>query len=238
VIGLVEQTRSGIAGLDEMLSGGLPQGRTILLMGGPGSGKTTLGVQFLVKGFQDHGEKGVFLSFDETKEHLYNEMGAFGWDLATAEDERNLMFFDARAGAWKMKQEFVMDKFLPSLSKGVLEVIGAKRIVVDTLTSLILQYPDAIKRRNATVQLIDALNELGTTNLLTLELRSQGFGRSLQLEEYLAHGVIVLQTMQISKSLVKTIQIEKMRGVNHDDQPRPYKITENGIEVYPTETIF
>ncbi|RLC68387.1 MAG: circadian clock protein KaiC, partial [Chloroflexi bacterium] len=65
-----------------MLNGGLPKGRTILLLGGPGSGKTTLGVQFLMKGFQEHGEKGVFLSFDETKEHLFNEMGSFGWDLA------------------------------------------------------------------------------------------------------------------------------------------------------------
>ena len=81
------------------------------------------------------------------------------------------------------------------------------------------------------MNLIETLNDLGTTSLITLELRASGASRSLQLEEYLAQGVIILQTSKVGSSLTKTIQIEKMRGVNHDDQPRPYKITSKGIVI-------
>jgi len=234
---LIEQIPSGIPGLDEMLRGGFPKGRTILVIGGPGSGKTIFGVQFLIKGAYEFGENGLFLSFDERKEHLYSEMEAFGWRLSEAESERKLAFVDAYPRRVKGDRRLFFEKPLSTLRQE-LERISAKRIVVDPITSLILQYPNAVNRRNAVVNLIDALNDLGLTSVITLELRSSGFDRSVQLEEYLANGVIVLQTVQVGKSLVKTLHVEKMRGIDHDDQPRPYRITEKGIEVYAKETIF
>lgn len=237
MICLIEQTPSGISGLDEMLRGGFTKGRTIIVLGGPGSGKTILGVQFLVRGASEFNENGIFLSLDEKKEHLYSEMEAFEWRLSEMESEGKFAFIDASPRFRKRDRGPVIEKLLPTIKREV-ERLSAKRIVVDPITSLILQYPDAVRRRNVVVDLIESLNELGTTNMITLELRSSGLDRRLQLEEYLAQGVIVLQTTQVGKSLVKIVRVEKMRGVDHDDQPRPYRITEKGITVFSKETIF
>ena len=76
---------TGVPGLDELLNGGIPEGRVVLVVGGPGSGKTTLASQFLYKGISDYNENGVFVSIDEEKEHYYNEMINFGWDFSQTE---------------------------------------------------------------------------------------------------------------------------------------------------------
>jgi len=235
LINLIEQIPTGVQGLDNMLRGGFPENRTILVLGGPGTGKTILGVQFLMEGIE-HGENGLYVSLDEKKNHLYAEMAAFGWRLSDAEAQGVFGFLDFSRPSNKGKKES-LEKFASELRREVLR-LSAKRIVVDPITALVIRYPDAVRRRNACVGLIEALNDLGTTNMVTLELRSTGLSRSVQLEEYLAHGVIVLQTVRAGKSLIKTLQVEKMRGIDHDDQPRPYSITGQGIEVYSEEVVF
>jgi KaiC/GvpD/RAD55 family RecA-like ATPase len=74
--------------------------------------------------------------------------------------------------------------------------------------------------------------------LITLELKSAGLDRILQPEEYLTDGVILMQTYKIGKTFSRVIQIEKMRRSEIDHQPRPYRITNNGIEVFPKEAVF
>jgi KaiC/GvpD/RAD55 family RecA-like ATPase len=86
--------------------------------------------------------------------------------------------------------------------------------------------------------LVEALVETGGTCMLTTELRIPGLERAVQLEEYLAHGVIVLQTVQVGRSIVRSLQVEKMRETAIDMQPRPYRITASGIEVFPKESIY
>jgi hypothetical protein len=86
-------------------------------------------------------------------------------------------------------------------------------------------------------ELMEALAETGATCLITTELRRPGFERSIDYEEYLAHGVILLQQLQVGKSLLRVIQIEKMRKTPVDNQPRPYRITDTGIEVFPRESV-
>ncbi|MEM3440047.1 MAG: ATPase domain-containing protein, partial [Candidatus Bathyarchaeia archaeon] len=93
-------------------------------------------------------------------------------------------------------------------------------------------------RRTAVLDLIDALADLGATCLLTSELVAVGMRRKMQFEEYLAHGVIILQTMRVGKAYGRVIQVVKMRETAIDEQPRPYQITERGIEVYPRESVF
>jgi KaiC/GvpD/RAD55 family RecA-like ATPase len=230
----MERVPTGIPGLDEMLRGGLPQGRTVLLLGGPGAGKTILAVQFLVKGIYEHNENGVYVSLDESREELYAEMKAFGWRLEEAEKAGRLSFVDAHP---RRVRRFDLDRLFSQIRREVKRV-SAKRIVVDPLTSLVLVYPDVVRRREAILDIFSTLNELGTTNIATLELRARGVERGVHLEEYLANGVILLQRVRVGRTMTKIIEIEKMRGIEHDDQPRPYRITEMGIEVYSGETVF
>ena len=247
---MVDRTPTGIPGLDEILSGGFPRGRVILLVGGPGTGKTILTSQFLYNGIKMYGENGAFVSLDETKPHFYREMAQFGMKFEDLEKAKKFAFINAsplrhmptevRIGIQAIgRKDFSILSLLEG-TKTHAELINAKRIVVDPITSLIFQYPDTVERRTATLDLVDALVKTGATCLLTTELRAFGptIERAVQLEEYLAHGVVILSNAKVGKSYNRVLQVEKMRETPIDMQPRPYKISGTGIEVFPKETIF
>src|SRR5687768_12401060 len=86
---------TGIVGFDEMTGGGLPRGRTTLLAGGPGSGKTIFALQFLVNGARDWKEPGVFVAFEETSKRIVANAEAFGWNMAALR-RKSLSFIDAQ----------------------------------------------------------------------------------------------------------------------------------------------
>ncbi|MGC8962084.1 MAG: RAD55 family ATPase [Candidatus Bathyarchaeia archaeon] len=238
---------TGVSGLDEILGGGLPAGRVILILGGPGTGKTILATQFVVDGL-NRGEGAVFVSLDETKFHYYSEMSKFGWNLEKFEKDKKFSFLDASPirhlpGEVKVgkltigRRDFSMLSLIEGIKSAVKE-ISAKRLVVDPIASLIFQYPDPVERRTAMLDLVEALVGLGTTSILTSELSSMGLEREVQLEEYLAHGVILLETFHVGRSMTRAIQVEKMREAPIDHQPRPYRITEKGFEVFSKESVF
>jgi KaiC/GvpD/RAD55 family RecA-like ATPase len=241
------RTPTGIPGLDKLLSGGLPKGRIILLTGGPGTGKTILSSQYLVNGIMDYDENGVYVSLDENKQHVFEEMVDFGWDLPELEHQKRLIFLEAspirylpaeiKVGRLTVgRKEFSMATLVEMIKTSVKE-IDAKRIVVDPVTTLVFQYDGVVNQRNALVELIEALADTGATCIITTELRRPGFERNVDYEEYLAHGVVLLQQLQVGKSLLRVIQIEKMRKTPVDNQPRPYRITDSGIEVFPRESV-
>jgi len=230
-----------------MLDGGLPSRRFILVCGGPGSGKTIFGMQFLYNGAIKHGENGLYVSLDESPSHLKEDMRAFGWDIEGLEKEGKLVIIDAspirtipgevRIGNFSIgKRDFNLLSLVEIIKNNAKE-IGAKRIVIDPITSLILQYPDDSERRNAILDLFEAITDLGATCLISTELRATALEREIQAEEFLSHGVIVFHVFNEGGRLIRAIQIEKMRGISHDHQLRPYKIHKNGIIVFAKETV-
>jgi circadian clock protein KaiC len=244
----LERCFTGITGLDEILSGGLPRGRVILTLGEPGAGKTILGTQFLVNGIQKFNENGLFVSLEETKEQFVEEMNALNWDIEPLERSGKLAFIDA-SPIRSLPEEVQVGKV--SIGKSdfsllsLLEVIksrsvssGVQRIVVDPISHLIFQYSDTAQRRKAMLDFVEALSKTGATCLLSSELREVGgTNRRLQTEEYLAHGIILMQSITSGKSTQRVIQVEKMRGMPIDRTPRPYHIGQNGIEVYSKESV-
>ena len=243
-----QRISSGVNGLDELIDGGFPPGRVILATGEPGSGKTIFAVQYLIQGITEHDHNGVFVCMEEAKPDLYREMNLFGWDLETHEKNGKLAFVDAtplrlvpsrlKVGDLAIDRKDFTTTTLMQAIKTAAERIHATRISVDSLTSLSLQYQDIYQKRIATLDLVGALANTGATSLVTSELKSPGLKRSLQPEEFLSHGVIVMQNMRVGTSLTRVLQIMKMRETACDNQPRPYRITNHGIEVYPSETIF
>jgi KaiC/GvpD/RAD55 family RecA-like ATPase len=249
---LSERLLTGVEGLDELISGGLPRGRVILVLGGPGAGKTILASQFLYKGISQYGENGIFVSLDENKSHYYSEMLKFGWDFKKAEEEGKFLFIDAtrlsRVAILKekmMKEEtsslrgkqLQIDRLIEELQAKIKE-IGAKRVVLDTLAALFYRFLDPIDRRTAGVDLIESLADIGATTIVTTELSYLGLERNLMDEEFLVHGVIMMQTLFSGGTTTRALQVEKMRGANVNPNLVPYTIDKNGIEVFPAMSVF
>ena len=175
-------------------------------------------------------------------------MKKFGWDLAKLEKEKKFAFVDAspirnipgEVTIGKMtigKKEFSMLSLVEAI-RATVKAIDARRIVIDPIASLVFQYPDIVQRRNALLDLMEALVGTGATCLISSELKRIGIERAVQLEEYLAHGVIILQSLQVGRSLVRVIQVEKMRETPIDTQLHPYRISENGIDIFAKESVF
>jgi circadian clock protein KaiC len=176
----------------------------------------------------------------------------FDWDFTKAEEEKKFAFIDAtrmsRSALFKGKlygetnslrgKQLPIDKLIEQLDARIHE-IDAKRVVVDTLATLFQRFPDPIERRTAVVDMFESLSELGITTIVTTELaRSGSLDRDVTVEEYLAHGVIMMQTLFSHGVTSRALQVEKMRGVKINPNLVPYTIDRNGIEVFPDVTLF
>ena len=249
---MTEKVATGIQGLDELIGGGMPRGRVVLVIGGPGTGKTILTAQFLHAGIKEQNESGILVSLDEGKEHFCSEMQQFGWDFQKAEEDGKFTFIDAtRMPRIAMLKETLykeetrslrgkqlsIDRLVEEL-QAKMQAIQAKRVVVDTLAALFYRFPDPVERRTATVDLIEALSDLQATTIVTTELGHLGLERTALEEEYLVHGVIMMQTLFSGGTTTRAIQVEKMRGAKVIPSLVPYSIDRNGIEVYPNMPVF
>jgi KaiC/GvpD/RAD55 family RecA-like ATPase len=242
---------TGIQGLDELLNGGFPERRVILVIGGPGSGKTILASQFLYNGIYDYDQNGIFVSLDEEKEHYYSEMQNFGWDLWKAEEEDKFVFIDAtkmsRVALLREKlmveskslrgKQLQVDKLIEEIQTQI-DKINAKRVVLDTLATLFYRFPDPIERRVAIVDLFESLSELKIIAIITTELGRLTLDREVSVEEYLAHGVIMMQTLFSEGVTSRALQVVKMRETKINPNLVPYTIDRNGVEVFPDVTLF
>lgn len=242
---------TGIPGFDELVNGGFPEGRVILIVGGPGSGKTILASQFLYKGIYNYDENAIFVSLDESKEHYYSEMMGLGWDFGKAEKEEEFAFIDAtkmsRMALLREKllaeskslrgKQLQVDKLVEEIQTKI-DQIDAKRVALDTLATLFHRFPDPIERRVAVVDLIESLSELRITTIITTELGRLTLDREVSVEEYLAHGVVLMQTLFSGGVTSRALQVVKMRGTKINPNLVPYTIDKNGIEVFPDVTLF
>jgi KaiC/GvpD/RAD55 family RecA-like ATPase len=247
-----ELTPTGVPGLDELLGGGIPRGHVVSVFGGPGAGKTTFALQFLCNGVTVYKEPGIYVSLDESPEDVKKNMSAFGWNIEDLEKKEKLLLLDAslfkrisRVMRIPRDKAVLSERgysllTLSNLIKGTVERIGAKRIVIDPMSTLVFQYPDPSERRLAIMDLLGTLRvETDCTSLIVMDLRATSLEREYQLEEYLTQGTILLQTAsQPETGMTRVIYVEKMRGIEHDTQPRPYCITQQGIQVFAKEKVY
>ncbi len=246
----MDRVPSGIKGLDELLGGGFPEGRCILLVGSPGAGKTTFALQYLYHGAM-RGETGLYVSLDEHPDLVKQNLASYNWDIDGMEKKGKLLFMDASGLRRTKARETglggqpdiglteVVD--FPELLKTITKVAegeSVQRIALDPITSLMLRYVEELRKRRATISFFDALADSGSTSLITSELKTSLMDRRFQLEEFLSHGVVLLHTLLHEGNIVRAVQIEKMRGISHDTQIRPYQFGSTGIEIFPRDKVF
>jgi len=247
----LDRVKTGISGLDDLMEGGLPRGYCYTIVGGPGAGKTIFGLQFLHNGAIQYGENGIYITFDESPQSIRANAKRLGMDLEELEKAGKLVIIDAspirmEVGRYVMKtpstlgvQEFKIATVL-SLLHDAKRKIDAKRAVVDSLTSLMVQYKDGFVIRKEALSLIKSLSEIaGLTSLLFSESGGEpDVGATSRVETFLVSGVIYLHNIKHGEERVRAVEILKMRGVNHSTKMHPFRITEKGIQVFPEERVY
>ncbi len=227
-----------------MLKGGFPEGRAILVLGEPGTGKTILCAQYLYQGVKG-GDRAVLVGMNEPKERFMSEMLDLGMDFAQLEKAGGFSYVDAtevrripdqaRVGRIQVGGRELGVVNLIDMIQESIEKVKPKRIVLDSISDLIFRFPLIEDRRPVILDLVEAIQSSGATTLMTSELLSTGDERSLQPEEYLSEGVLLLRTLRKGG---RAIQVLKMRGSDVDTSPRPYSIKGNGLEIYATEEVY
>lgn len=223
----MDRTATGIDGLDEMVTGGLPKNSLTLLTGTCGTGKTTFCAQFLYNGATRFGEKGVYISFEENPEIVKMDMKQFGMDFDTLEAERKVVFI-------KYDPYHIEDIF--DIIESNVRLIGAKRVCIDSISALGLYVRDIPELRRMIFNLGMTLRKLNCTSIITSEIPpgSSGISR-FGVEEFISDSVIVLYYFKTETTFTRAITIWKMRATNHSKKIHPYEIGERGVVTYPQE---
>jgi circadian clock protein KaiC len=234
------KTRSGIQGFDEILLGGLPKGRAIILSGPPGSGKSTFAMQFLYKGVKDFGEPGVYVTLSESPAEIRNNMKSYGWDIMKLERDGKLLLVDARPfsiteeGFVAPNESLYRGEAMPfshltDMTLAGVRRAGAKRLVIDSVTILAMQYVNKFYIRQGLMGMVQALSNQDCTSLLISEtVQEEG---KTPTEWYIAPGVIVLHYTRKGDTMERAVQVIKMRGTRHGEEIYPARITETGFTV-------
>jgi circadian clock protein KaiC len=228
---------TGITGLDEITGGGLPRKRAPLVCGGPGCGKTLLATQFLAHGALEHGEPGVFMSFEERPEELAENSRSIGVDLEDLRARKLLLLDYVHVDRSEIVESggYDLDGLFIRLGHAI-KTIGAKRVVLDTIEMLFSGLSDAFALRAELQRLFQWLKAKGVTTIVTGERVGNGLTRH-GLEEYLTDCVILLDQRVTEKQATRRLRILKYRGSAHGNNEFPFLIGDQGLSVVPITSL-
>lgn len=225
----IERVKTGIAGLDEMLSNGLPRNSVLLIEGAPGTGKTTIGMQFIHYGAAKADEPGLILTFETLPHQFYRDAANLGWDFRALEAANKLRIVMTSPEVTHADLKAVNGR-LETLA----EEIGARRILVDSLSHFEHMTNDPIELRQIVYEFINSLKRMGLTAILTRE-NAALLGETMDAEESLAFvvdGYLMLRYVELASAVQKAMLVLKLRGSNHANDIRQYDITSTGVEVH------
>ena len=228
---------TGIQGLDEITSGGLPKGRPTLVCGSAGCGKTLLAMEFLVRGARQYNEPGVFMAFEETENDLIQNVDSLGFDLKDLIARKKIVidFVYIERSEIEETGEYDLEGLFIRLGQAI-DSIGAKRVVLDTIESLFSGLPNPLILRAELRRLFRWLKEKGVTAIITGE-RGEGSLTRYGLEEYVSDCVIVLDHRVNEQISSRRLRVVKYRGSTHGTNEYPFLIDEDGIAVLPVTSL-
>jgi KaiC/GvpD/RAD55 family RecA-like ATPase len=224
---MVERIKSGVEGLDRLVDGGFPRGDSILLAGNTGSGKTILSVEFICKGATKHGEKGVFVTFEEDAQTLKRNMLELGFDLEKLERKGLIRVLDLEAikgSGLSANIDFILD---------ALREMKAKRLVIDSLTAFLTACQEKFEYRTLMHLFYKILKKLDCTSIMTCSVPTGINTLGLGIEEFIADSVITLENTIGDGQLKTRFLIRKMRGTNHSKKYHEVIISGKGLKIVP-----
>ena len=238
---------TGIAGLDELLVGGFVKGRSTLIAGGPGTGKSILTWHFLFEGVEKD-ENGLLVSLDQTSEMIVDDMTDFGWNPKEAINSNKLTILSGtlRIVPTETSYEYVIGFDHPLLREQPFTVprlaelvrkkaaeVNAKRIVIDGLGPLLELAGDRSEIRQLVYGFVREIVDWESTIILTHELKASDTAQNDEMPFFICDGVVKLDMLYSSGDYVRTMRIVKMRGANHVMRPVMFKIGGEGITAFP-----
>jgi circadian clock protein KaiC len=229
----IPKVPTGIAGLDEVLRGGLPAGRMTLLSGGAGSGKSLIGLQSLVHN-AGTGEPGILVLFEERADAVRQNARSLGWDLAALERKNMLYLMDARLNPELVISGDFSIKGLLAILDHQIKVMGARRIVIDAVDTLLQSYDSLLRERHELYALHEWLLNRGLTTIMTVKTiqREESPSRYAFLD-FMADCVIHVDQRVTVQVATRRLRVVKYRGSGYGRNEYPFLIGENGINVIP-----
>jgi len=232
----LSKVASGIPGFDEISHGGIPKGRTTLVSGTTGSGKTVFSTQFLYEGTVEFDENGVFVTFEETPQDIIRNTKGFGWNIDKLVKENKWAFVDASLDDSSSVEvgQYDLGAFLARIAYAIKKV-KAKRVVIDSVSALFTHYHDHGVVRRELHKLAANLKKSNVTCILTAErpLEDGGISR-YGVEEFVSDNVILLHNRpNLQEERERTVEILKFRGLPHDSEEAPLLVSVKGMNIYP-----
>jgi KaiC/GvpD/RAD55 family RecA-like ATPase len=229
---MMDRVKTGIAGLDEMLNGGIPAGRHVALYGGPGSGKTSFCFEFLYQGAK-MGEPGLYITLEETTDDIIENMKStfpLLTDTAQLIEDKTLEILKPD----KLDLEDVANILEDRITSN-----GIKRAVIDSATMIRLSFKNDIDYRQTLFEFLSLLRNLDVTTITTVEATSaRREEMKFDIEHFVMDGIINLYNMDREDRRVRAMEVFKMRGTDHSRDLVPFKVTPGGIKVYVGEKVF
>jgi len=224
-VDLADRVGTGIAGLDALLFGGLPRASATMVEGGTGTGKTLVGLHFLLEGAR-RGEPGILFTLEETPAQIRAVAKNFGWDVAPLEAQGRLLI------NYTSPVELFTDRFL-DVARRQIERVGARHAVLDSLTSMALSVPSQRRFRELVYALTKHFRAAGVTPLMTMEV-----AELLGAAQLTGHGVsstadnlILLRYVEMDGRLERAVSVLKARGTGHASELRRFLIDGRGAHV-------
>ena len=244
---------TGIPGFDELVEGGFPNRASILICGGPGTGKTIFCMEYLVNGALKMNENGLYVSFEQRKEAIFDQASQFGWDLGSLEKSGKLYVMSIPVNKITKKTMSEIQKFVKEKK--------IKRLVVDSLSTLVINAPIYTTPNELAVQdvvgenivfsppiigdyivkrfvydFIEQLRDLDATSLLISEASQSGeYITRDTLSEFACDGIVLISFESMGGAYSRSLVVRKMRETKNDEDVHPVEISKEGMIVHKIE---
>jgi circadian clock protein KaiC len=215
---LSERVSTGNVEFDRLIEGGFPRGSVVLLAGSPGAGKTVFSAGFIYKGAVDHGEPGVYVCFAESREKFLRDMKRFGMDFEPLIRKGKVAVLDLSLGT-EVDVQSALNQILEAIT-----TLGAKRLVIDSITGVFAGVKSELEKRHILRLIYRLVQKTGCTTIIIADMPWGSKTIGSGIEEFIADGIILMESQYNDGTLERRIRVLKMRGTEHTMKTHKYRI--------------